>query len=52
MEKALLICAIILLGISVALGIANLLYTKKKNKDAKGGEDLMGEIDTLNNNLN
>ena len=52
MEKALLICAIILLGVSVALGIANLLYTKKKNKDAKGGEDLMGEIDTLNNNLN
>ena len=47
-----MIVAIILLAVSVALGIASLLSSKKKSKGANGGGDIIGEIDTLNNNLN
>lgn len=52
MEKTLLIFAIILLAVSVALSVVNILLSVKKRKGTNGGGDVMGEIETLNDNLN
>ncbi|MDE5756532.1 MAG: DNA recombination protein RmuC, partial [Clostridia bacterium] len=52
MEIVLLIVAIVLLAVSVAVGIANLVLSKKKSVTRQDGGDILGEIDTLNNNLN
>lgn len=52
MEKVLFIIAIILISISVGIGVANLLSSKKKRKGGETSGDLLSEIETLNNNLN
>lgn len=52
MELIFLIVAIILLVASVALSIANLFVSKKKHVGTEKDGGVIGEIETLNDNLN
>lgn len=52
MEKVLLIIAIVLLVVSVGIGIVNIVLSKKKGISGERSGDVLGEIETLNNNLN